>query len=87
MGGATREDDIVATGSGSPMAYGVLEDRFRKDMSEEEAIELAVRALRSAMKRDSGSGEGIHVVVITGEKYEELSEERADQIIAAATAA
>ena len=29
MGGATKEEEIVATGSGSPMAYGVLEDRFR----------------------------------------------------------
>jgi proteasome beta subunit len=87
LGGATREDDIVATGSGSPMAYGVLEDRFTKDMTEREAIELAVRALRAAMRRDSGSGEGIHVVVITADRYEEISEERADEIIAAATAA
>jgi proteasome beta subunit len=56
-------------------------------MSEEEAIDLAARALRAAMKRDSGSGEGINVVVITADRYEELSEERADQIIAAAKAA
>ena len=33
MGGATKEEEIVSTGSGSPGAYGVLEDRFRKDMS------------------------------------------------------
>ena len=87
MGGATREDDIVATGSGSPMAYGVLEDRYKKDMSENEAIDLAVRALKSAMRRDAGSGEGVHVVVITAERYEELTEERAEQIAAAVTAA
>ena len=65
MGGATKEEEIVATGSGSPMAYGVLEDRFRKGMNEDEAIDIAIRALKSAMKRDAGSGEGIHVVVIT----------------------
>ncbi|NMB79140.1 MAG: proteasome subunit beta, partial [Methanomicrobiales archaeon] len=76
MGGATREEEIVATGSGSPMAYGVLEDRFKPGMTEEEAIELAVRGLKSAMKRDAGSGEGIHVVVITREKYQELSEDQ-----------
>lgn len=87
MGGATREDDIVATGSGSPMAYGVLEDRYRRDMSEDEAIDLAVRALKSAMRRDAGSGEGVHVVVITAERYEELTEERAEQIAASVTAA
>ena len=49
------------------MAYGVLEDRYRPNLNEDEATELAVRALRSAMKRDPGSGEGIHVVVITKE--------------------
>ncbi len=76
MGGATKEEEIVSTGSGSPMAYGVLEDRFTPKMSRDEAIDLAVRALKSAMKRDAGSGEGIHIVVITKEKYEELSEEQ-----------
>ncbi|MDP2797637.1 MAG: archaeal proteasome endopeptidase complex subunit beta [Methanoregula sp.] len=75
MGGATREEEIVATGSGSPMAYGVLEDRFRKNMNEDEAIDIAVRGLKSAMKRDAGSGEGIHVVVITKDKYLEMGED------------
>ncbi|ACL16140.1 archaeal proteasome endopeptidase complex subunit beta [Methanosphaerula palustris] len=86
MGGATRESDIVATGSGSPMAYGVLEDRYKKDLTEDEAIELAIRALRAAMRRDSASGEGIHVVIITKDAYSELSEERLEQYTAAVTA-
>lgn len=71
LGGASREDDIVATGSGSPFAYGLLEDGYRREMNEEEAVDLAVRALRSAMRRDVGSGEDINIVVITPEKYEE----------------
>jgi proteasome beta subunit len=82
MGGATREEDIVATGSGSPMAYGVLEDRFTPKMSEDQAIDLAVRGLKSAMKRDAGSGEGIHVVVITKDKYEELNEDKLKKYLA-----
>lgn len=75
MGGATREDEIVATGSGSPMAYGVLEDRYHTGMTKDEAIDLAIRALKAAMKRDAGSGEGIHVVVITKDQYTEMSED------------
>jgi proteasome beta subunit len=75
MGGSTKEEEIVATGSGSPMAYGVLEDRFKPRMKEEEAIDLAIRALKAAMKRDAGSGEGVHVVVITKERYLELGED------------
>jgi proteasome beta subunit len=86
MGGATKEDTIVATGSGSPMAYGVLEDRYTPDMSEEEGIKLAVRALKAAMKRDSASGEGIHVVVITRDKYQELNDEDVQKKYAALTA-
>jgi proteasome beta subunit len=82
MGGATKEEEIVATGSGSPMAYGVLEDRFKPKMSEDEAIDLAVRGLKSAMKRDAGSGEGIHVVVITKDKYEELNEDKLKKYLA-----
>ena len=85
MGGATREEEIVATGSGSPMAYGVLEDRFRKNMTEDEAIDIAVRALKSAMKRDAGSGEGIQVVVITKDKYEIQSEDALKKYLAKTT--
>jgi proteasome beta subunit len=82
MGGATREDDIVSTGSGSPMAYGVLEDRFHANMTEDEAIDLAVRSLKSAMKRDSASGEGIQVVVITKDKYLILGEDALKKYLA-----
>jgi proteasome beta subunit len=82
MGGATKEEEIVATGSGSPMAYGVLEDRFVPNMNEDEAIDLAIRGLKSAMKRDAASGEGIHVVVITKDKYEELNEDKLKKYLA-----
>lgn len=81
MGGATREDDFVATGSGSPMAFGVLEDRFKKNLSEKDAIELAVRALQSAMRRDAGSGGGYQLAVITKEKFEVLDDSTLDKIV------
>ncbi len=80
LGGSTKEQDIVATGSGSPMAYGVLEDRYKKEMSEKEAIDLAIRALKAAMRRDVGSGEDINVVVITKEKFEEFNVQNEQKI-------
>ena len=80
FGGNTEEREIAATGSGSPIAYGVLEDRYSKDMSMENGIALAIQALHSAMKRDSASGEEMEVIVMTPEKYEELSEERIKMI-------
>lgn len=81
VGGSSREDKIVATGSGSPMAYGVLEDRYKDGMTEAEASELAIRALRSAIKRDAGSGEGMAVVIITKDEFKELSESEVSKLI------
>jgi len=65
------------------MAYGVLEDRYRKGMKKDEAIALAVRAVRAAIKRDAGSGEGVHVVVITKEGYQEIPEDEINEKYAA----
>ncbi|XAT64150.1 archaeal proteasome endopeptidase complex subunit beta [Geoglobus acetivorans] len=81
IGGAIEETDIVATGSGSPMAYGVLEDAYTEGLTVDEAVELAVRAINSAMKRDSASGDGIDVVKITPEMYYELKKEEVEQIL------
>jgi proteasome beta subunit len=80
FGGNTDEREIAATGSGSPIAYGVLEDRYSKEMSQEDGIALAVQALHSAMKRDSASGEDMEVVVITKGKYERVEGEKIKEI-------
>ncbi len=74
IGGIIEEKKAVSTGSGSPMAYGVLEDRYTENMPIDDGVELAVRALHNAMKRDSASGDGISVVKITAEGYFELEE-------------
>lgn len=75
LGGTIEERRAVSTGSGSPIAYGVLEDRYREDMAVDEGVDLAIRALHNAMKRDSASGESIDVVVITESKYTRLDQE------------
>ena len=70
-GGSIR-DDYVSVGSGSLFAYGVLEDHYRKEITKDGAIDLAIRALSSAMKRDAASGNGISVAVIDKSGYREL---------------
>ncbi len=69
VGGLIEEKKAVATGSGSPIAYGVLEDRYVEKMPIDDGVELVVRALHNAMKRDSASGDGIDVVKITTDGY------------------
>ncbi|AAM07224.1 TPA: archaeal proteasome endopeptidase complex subunit beta [Methanosarcina acetivorans] len=75
MGGSIEETRISATGSGSPMAYGVLEDQYKEDIAVKEGLDLAIRAIHNAMKRDSASGENIDVVVITKEAFKRLDPE------------
>ncbi len=69
LGGRLEERKAVSTGSGSPIAYGILEDRYREDITTDEGADLAVRALHNVMKRDSASGDGIDVIVITKDQY------------------
>lgn len=58
------DQSFVTSGSGSVFALGVLEDAWKKDMSEQETIDLALRAVSAALQRDTASGQGIDVFVI-----------------------
>jgi proteasome beta subunit len=83
LGGSTAESRVAATGSGSPVALGYLENVYRKGMLTKEATKEAVKALAVAMKRDSATGDSITVVVITKEGYKEYTGKDLDKIIAA----
>ncbi len=63
-GSLTESDDFVASGSGSVIAYGLLEDQYKTDMTVEQAVKLAVKAVNVALQRDSASGNGITVYVM-----------------------
>ncbi|MFC2143657.1 archaeal proteasome endopeptidase complex subunit beta [Candidatus Aenigmatarchaeota archaeon] len=54
--GGAEKDTYTATGSGSPIAYGILEDGFKNNMTKDDALNLAVRSIKSARKRDIFSG-------------------------------
>ncbi len=65
VSGAVTEEDYASSGSGSPMAYGVLEATYHAGISTKEGAEIAAKAVKSAMERDPGSGNGIQVLTIT----------------------
>jgi proteasome beta subunit len=73
--GGSIEDRYVSVGSGSTFAYGVLEEVYSRDMSVSDAVDLALRGLTVAMKRDSASGDGYIVHTITTKEYHEFSED------------
>ncbi len=71
-GSVTKIKDYVSSGSGSVFAYGVLETQWQPDMSVAEAIKLATRAVNTALQRDSYSGNGIDVVVVTEKEIKKV---------------
>lgn len=80
--GGSIPDVYVTTGSGSPYVYGVLEDNFKENMDRKHAVELAVRAISAAMSRDSASGNGAEVVVITEKNgWEPIPQSEIDAIV------
>jgi proteasome beta subunit len=78
--GSITEEKCVSTGSGSPIAYGLLENEYKEGMSIDDGVSLVVRAIHSSMKRDSASGDSFDVAVITKEGYRELSDEEKNHI-------
>ncbi len=65
--GSTISDDYAAAGTGGAVAMGVLENGYRRGMSRDEAVDLAVRAVRVAARRDALTGDKIDIVIATRE--------------------
>jgi proteasome beta subunit len=72
--GSVLPDEYAAVGTGAEMALGVLDPQFKANMTEDEAVDLAKKAVRSAALRDSASGDGLDIMVITKDGIKESSE-------------
>jgi proteasome beta subunit len=72
--GSVLPDEYAAVGTGAEMALGVLDQSFKAGMKEKEAVDLAVKSVRAATMRDSFSGDGIDVLVITKDGSKEFTE-------------
>ncbi len=79
--GSLTDEKCVATGSGSPIAYGVLEDKYKEDVSVEKFLPSIVKAVNSAMKRDAGSGNSFNVIVIDENGYRELTDKEKNRLL------
>ena len=82
MVGGAIPDDYVTTGSGSPYVYGVLEDQYVKGLSVTDGVDLAIRSLHAAMRRDSASGDGYSVATITKDGFVALDEKEIQKRLA-----
>ncbi|KAJ3694376.1 hypothetical protein LUZ60_009856 [Juncus effusus] len=71
--GGRLKGNRFSVGSGSPYAYGVLDNGYRADMSVEEAHELARRAIYHATFRDGASGGVVSVYHVGPDGWKKLS--------------
>ncbi|MCW4049694.1 MAG: archaeal proteasome endopeptidase complex subunit beta [Candidatus Bathyarchaeota archaeon] len=71
LAGSLIPDEFIAAGSGAPIAIGVLEADYSKEMDCEAGAELAVKAIKSAIARDAVSGDGIDILIIRADGAEE----------------
>ena len=71
--GSVLPDKYAAVGTGAEIAVGVLEEGYSENMSLDDAKELAVRTMKSALSRDSMSGNGVDFLIITKKGVKEES--------------
>jgi proteasome beta subunit len=80
--GTLTEEKCVSTGSGSPVAYGILEDKYKEEQSIVEILPVVIKAVGAAMKRNVGTGDSFNVSVIDNKGYRELTEKEKKRILA-----
>ena len=71
--GSLLPDKYAVVGSGTEIAIGVIEDGYKETLTAEQAKDLVTRAIKSAISRDSMSGDGIDFLIITKEGVAEES--------------
>jgi len=72
--GSVLPDDYAAVGTGAEMALGVLDPQYKKDLTEAQAVDLAVKSVRAASMRDSASGDNIDVLLMNKDGAKETTE-------------
>ena len=81
MFGSVEKKTFVTTGSGSPVAYGLLEEEFHENLSVEDAKIIALRAVKAAITRNIGTGDGINIAILDKDGFRLLTKEQKKAII------
>ena len=69
--GSLLPDTYAAVGSGAQMATGVLEQGYTDNMSQKDAKALVLKAIKSAVRRDVMSGDGVDILIATKDGIQE----------------
>jgi proteasome beta subunit len=81
MFGSVEKKTFVTTGSGSPVAYGLMEEEYHENLSIEDAKIIALRAVKAAITRNIGTGDGINIAILDKDGFRLLTKEQKKAII------
>jgi len=79
--GGLMEEDYISTGSGSPVAYGILESEYDKTKTVTENLKTAVKSVKVAQARDSASGNGVTLATITDSGFNQYADSKVKAIL------
>jgi len=82
-GSLTKFDDYATDGSGMLFATGVLEANYKQNMTIDEGVKLAVKAINASIQRDTASGCGVDVITITKDGTTKAFEQSLDTRLSA----
>jgi proteasome beta subunit len=71
--GSVIEDNYMVIGTGAEVAIGILESGYREDLGVDEATDLVIKTIKTAIGRDALSGDGIDMMVIDKDGIRETS--------------
>ena len=80
LGGIT-EEKMTSTGSGSPIAYGVLEELYHPDRDIITNLPIAAKAVAAAMRRDAASGERVDLVSVTKAGFRRFDKDEVAKLV------
>lgn len=80
--GSSIQEKVTSTGSGSPVALGVLEAGFQEGMSVAKGVPLAANAIIAAMRRNVFTGDNFDIAVIDKSGFREVSEQEKGKLLA-----
>lgn len=71
--GSLIEDKYMVVGTGAELAIGLLETEYKEDMDWEDAKDLVIKSIKTAVGRDALSGDGVDLLYIAKDRVEEFS--------------
>ena len=79
--GSLIKEKFVSSGSGSPVAYGILEDEYNENLTIKEAMPIATKAVIAAIRRNAGTGDDFNLTIINEKGYKEFSNKEKSELL------